>query len=221
MRASEFPGILPIAGFGFKASPNNSNNQQQNKVNTTQVQQSVQQSVQQNVVSTSKEQSVPQPQSKVQTVRAVPRGGNFSLANAYKTIADKHGVVEKRELGNDKFDIEAVKRAIVQYAESRSSESDFFLTLKSATPEVDGNNVVLNVDNKYSMELLTPNRQRIEGAIATFVNNGGVKLSINVVEIQNRVTKPVYITAAAKLEHFIELNPTVADFVELLGLELE
>lgn len=217
MRASEFPGILPIAGFGFKASPNNSNNQQQNKVNTTQVQQSVQQ----NVVSTSKEPGVHQPQPKVQTVRAVPRGGNFSLANAYKTIADKHGVVEKRELGNDKFDIEAVKRAIVQYAESRSSESDFFLTLKSATPEVDGNNVVLNVDNKYSMELLTPNRQRIEGAIATFVNNGGVKLSINVVEIQNRVTKPVYITAAAKLEHFIELNPTVADFVELLGLELE
>ena len=217
MRASEFPGILPIEGFGYKASPNNTNNQQQNRVNTVPVQQLVQESV----VSESKGLGASQPQPKTEPVKAVPRVGKFSLSDAYKTIADKHGVVEKREIGSDKFDLEAVKRAIIKYAESRSSESDFFLTLKSATPVVDGNNVVLNVDNQYSMEILTPNRQRIEGAIATFVNNGAVKLSINVVELQNRVNKPVYITAAAKLEHFIELNPTVADFVELLGLELE
>ena len=221
MRASEFKGILPIENFGFKAGqvvrvPQAAQQPQQSQ----QPQPSIQSQPQVQVV---EQQVQKQP---VQQVRpkAATTVGTVSLTAALNKIKERNtqANTDKTELGTASFNANQVRVALEQFAESRSTDSELFILLKSLEPQVNGSVITFNVDSNYSEQLLVPYKQRIESAVATFVNNKNVAIEIKIEDVQTAAPKkPVYITATEKLDHFIELNPVVAEFVDLLGLEVE
>lgn len=208
MRASEFPGILPIKDFGFKASPTVS----KAHVTQTTVQQTVQPTVQQPVVSRV-----------AQSKSVVSPGGTINLRAALDKINNRAKEVRNEvQLGTNPFNDEAVKAAIQNFVETKINDSQLFIVLKSLEPKVTGSDVLFYVDSNFTEQQILPYKQRLESAIATFVNNRNVTLQIKVIEGgAAEPAKPVYITQADKLNHFIELNPVIAEMVELLGLEIE
>ncbi len=215
MRASEFPGILPIKDFGFKGG----------KTVAKTPAPATQQEVQQQVVSQHEAQPVSHSVS-----QAVPQlkgvaspGGTINLRAALDKINNRAKEVRNEvQLGTNSFNDEAVKVAIQNFVETKINDSQLFIVLKSLEPKVTGSDILFYVDSNFTEQQILPYKQRLESAIATFVNNRNVTLQIKVVEGgAAEPAKPVYITQADKLNHFIELNPVIAEMVELLGLEIE
>ena len=215
MRASEFKGILPIENFGFKAGQ---------VAKAPQVAQQPQPSIQsQPQVQVVEHQVQKQP---VQQVRpkTSTNVGTVSLMGALNKIKERsvQTTVNQPQLGTSAFNETGVRKAVEQFAESKSNDSELFILLKSIGIGVNGSVVTLSVDSKYSEQILLPYKQRIESAIAIFVDNRDVVVEIKIETPEtSTVVKPVYVTASERLNLFIELNPTVAEFVDLLGLEVE
>lgn len=213
MRASEFKGILPIENFGFKAGQ---------VAKAPQVAQQPQPSIQsQPQVIEQQVQKQPVQQVRPKTSTNV---GTVSLMGALNKIKERsvQTTVNQPQLGTSAFNETGVRKAVEQFAESKSNDSELFILLKSIGIGVNGSVVTLSVDSKYSEQILLPYKQRIESAIAIFVDNRDVVVEIKIETPEtSTVVKPVYVTASERLNLFIELNPTVAEFVDLLGLEVE
>ena len=220
MRASEFKGILPIENFGFKAgqvvrTPQAAQQQQSQQPQSSIQSQPQVQPLEQQVQKQSEQSLRPKTSTGVGTV---------SLMGAINKIKERNTqtTVNQPQLGTDTFNESAVRNAVEQFAESKSNDSELFILLKSIDLIVNGSIVTFVVDSKYSEQLLIPYKQRIESAIATFVNNRDVVVEIKIEAPEtSTVAKPVYVTASERLNLFIELNPVVAEFVDLLGLEVE
>lgn len=213
MRASEFPSILPIPGFGYKAGGSSA------KAVVPQAH-----SVQQ-IESTDSEISPVNNVERVDTNRNTLQG-TAKLKELFAKVKEREvSVIAAKELGNDKFTVDDVKRALIKFGESHSKETELYLELSALSCEIEqDSNINLIVDNRYSEQIIMPFLKRIEGAVSEFVNNRNVVVNLKYVEPAKGAEdnkKSVLITAKDKLEYFIELNPCVAKMVELLGLELE
>ncbi|MBP3419241.1 MAG: hypothetical protein J6K74_01440 [Marinifilaceae bacterium] len=213
MRASEFPSILPIPGFGYKAGGSSA------KVVVPQSPSA------QPLDGAAIETSPVKPAEKAETISG-NLSGTAKLKELFAKVKEREvSVTSEKVLGNDKFTVEDVKRALIKFGESHSKETELYLELSALSIEVEQEtNINLIVDNKYSEQIIMPFLKRIEGAVSESVNNRNILLNLKYVEPVRGAEddkKSVLITAKDKLEYFIELNPCVAKMVELLGLELE
>lgn len=205
MRASEFPSILPIPDFGFKASGV--------KVNpaVTTINRVVTPTIE-------VKSSTPESPARIST------GGVASLKDIFKRVKeDSKQQNTHKELGENPFTLNDVKVALINFAKSHTTENELYIELSALKCELEGVSVSLIIDNRYSEQIVKPFVKRIEGALAEGVNNKHLTVELKYVESEksNENHEKVPITAKEKLEYFIELNPCVADMVELLGLELE
>ena len=205
MRASEFPGILPIANFGFKAV--------QQPARSVGAQQSA----------GAQASAVQQTQPLVQQQSTVKVGGTISLRDTLNKINSRVNTVPQEvQLGTSEFNAASVRTAIENFTDTKINDSQLQIVLKSLNPVVEGAKVIFSVDSNFTEQQIIPYKQRLESFIAASVNNRNLTIEINVV-VNGAATsnKPVYITQADKLNHFIELNPVIAEMVDLLGLEIE
>lgn len=217
MRASEFSGILPIANFGYKAVLQSAR--------SVGVQQSAgaQASAVQHTSTQRPAQMQSQIQPQVQQQSTVKVGGTISLRDTLNKINSRVNTVPQEvQLGTSEFNAASVRTAIENFTDTKINDSQLQIVLKSLNPVVEGTKVIFSVDSNFTEQQIIPYKQRLESFIAASVNNRNLTIEINVV-VDGAATssKPVYITQADKLNNFIELNPVIAEMVELFGLEIE
>lgn len=95
------------------------------------------------------------------------------------------------------------------------------IALKSHTPEVEGNRIIVKVDNQIQAEKLEAIRHNLQHALMQGLNNGFIELEIRIFENTSGEEERRLITAQDKLAYFMEENPVVAEMKKLFGLELE
>ena len=117
----------------------------------------------------------------------------------------------------DVIDERKVVAALERYIQDHRPEPTVAIALKTHRPEIDGENIVLAVDNQLQQDL----KMHLRNVLMKLLNNGFITLSFKLFDDQNSTEEKKLFTAGEKFQHFIELNPVVADLKSIFGLELD
>ena len=120
----------------------------------------------------------------------------------------------------DVIDERKVVAALERYIQDHRPEPTVAIALKTHRPEIDGENIVLAVDNQLQQDKLEALKMHLRNVLMKLLNNGFITLSFKLFDDQNSKEKKLF-TAGEKFRHFIELNPVVADLKSIFGLELD
>ena len=121
----------------------------------------------------------------------------------------------------DVIDEGKVVAALERYIQDHRPEPTVAIALKTHRPEIDGENIVLAVDNQLQQDKLEALKMHLRNVLMKLLNNGFITLSFKLFVDQNSTEEKKLFTAGEKFQHFIELNPVVADLKSIFGLELD
>ena len=121
----------------------------------------------------------------------------------------------------DVIDERKVVAALERYIQDHRPEPTVAIALKTHRPEIDGENIVLAVDNQLQQDKLEALKMHLRNVLMKLLNNGFITLSFKLFDDQNSTEEKNLFTAGEKFQHFIELNPVVADLKSIFGLELD
>ena len=116
----------------------------------------------------------------------------------------------------DVIDEGKVVAALERYIQDHRPEPTVAIALKTHRPEIDGENIVLAVDNQLQQDKLEALKMHLRNVLMKLLNNG-----FKLFDDQNSTEEKKLFTAGEKFQHFIELNPVVADLKSIFGLELD
>ena len=119
------------------------------------------------------------------------------------------------------IDERKVVAALERYIQDHCPEPTVAIALKTHRPEIDGENIVLAVDNQLQQDKLEALKMHLRNVLMKLLNNGFITLSFKLFDDQNSTEEKKLFTAGEKFRHFIELNPVVADLKSIFGLELD
>lgn len=125
--------------------------------------------------------------------------------------------VEAREA----FDETGVVAAFEKYVAEHSPEQTVVFALRTHRPLVEGEDVVLPVDNQLQVDKLEAVRKQLQNVLMKCLNNGFVTLNFKLFDAGSTQEEKRFFTSGEKFEHFVQLNPAVADLKRVFGLELE
>lgn len=132
------------------------------------------------------------------------------------------GMPEVKVEARTPFDAEKVRQALDTYIRSHKPETTVAIALRTHTPVVDEENIVLEVDNCLQQEKLDAVRGILQTALIKHLNNGALTLSVRIFDdTAGKQEERRLITSQDKLEHFIKQNPVVAEMAKMFGLEFE
>lgn len=125
--------------------------------------------------------------------------------------------IEAREVfGSDK-----VVAALDAYIGAHALETTVAIALKTHTPVVQGEDIVLEVDNKLQYEKVEAIKSSIQNALMKHLNNGHLSLALRFFDDTKGKEERRLITSQDKLDYFIKENPIVAEMKKMFGLEFE
>lgn len=127
---------------------------------------------------------------------------------------------EKIEMRNP-FNEATVVAALEKYVADHKPEQSVDYALKTHRPLVEGEKVVLLVDHQLQMEKLEAIRKHLLNGLMKYLNNGFIVLEFRLFDSGTSQEEKRFFTASEKLEHFVKLNPVVAELKSVFGLELE
>lgn len=156
--------------------------------------------------------------------------GSFRIKDSLKKIAQTgpagkaEEVVVKREqvAGRESFGQPEVTGALEAYVASYKPEPIVSVALRAHKPDVQGENIVVLADNQLQIDKLESIKLQIQNFLMRSLKNGFITLSFQIFDDKTHKdeVKKLY-TASEKFEHFLKLNPVVADLKVIFGLELE
>ena len=129
--------------------------------------------------------------------------------------------ISVRVEAHDAFDEGKVKGVFDRLIQQQHPDTIVSIALKSHTPEIEGDRIIVKVDNQIQVEKLEAIRHSLQNALMQGLNNGFVQLAIRMFEKTSGEEERRLITAQDKLAYFMEENPVVAEMKKLFGLELE
>ena len=197
LRASEIARLLKIEGFAgfFETAP-------------TEIKQSPAQK---------KEQDTPRPSASFKLKEAFQRSHLTEIPLQKKESSEQ----SVRVSGRDPFDTEAIARALDEYIAENKPEISVSVALKSHTPQLSGEKIVIGVDNPLQLEKAEASKPYIRHALMRKLNNGFIELEFRLCEEKEVREGRKLITGQDKLEFFIRQNPAVLELKKLFGLELD
>lgn len=132
-------------------------------------------------------------------------------------IDEKQVKIASREAVNELRVAAALEKYITDY----QPEPTVAIALKTHHPEINQENIIIAVDNQLQLEKLEMMKIHLQHALAKTLNNGFITLTFKLFDDQTtKEVKKLY-TAGEKFEHFLKLNPVLADLKNIFGLELE
>lgn len=154
---------------------------------------------------------------------------SFKIKDALKKINQAEPVVLQKKAetapetveAREAFDEAAVVKALEQYITGHSLEPTIAIALKSHRPDVRDEAVVLYVDNQLQLDKLEGLKAHLLLALRRSLKNGTLSLNFQMFDDGNSKEEKKLFTASEKFEHFLKLNPVVADLKVVFGLELE
>lgn len=121
----------------------------------------------------------------------------------------------------DSFDGQKIQAVLDAYIITHKPETSVSIALKSHKPEISGDEVILEIDNKLQLEKLEAIRMSLQNNLMKGLNNGAVKLSYKFFDNSDGKEEKKLFTATDKFAHFCELNPAIVELKKIFGLELE
>ncbi|MBC8486917.1 MAG: DNA polymerase III subunit gamma/tau [Bacteroidetes bacterium] len=145
----------------------------------------------------------------------------ISIKNHVKERSNKKEIAEE-DLNNkpaEKFSSEQLEILWNNYAETKKTDKNYYITLTRRKPELKNDNIVeLTVDNKVQENELKDKKSEILGFLRKELNNYQVQLNVKVVEHAPN-DKPY--TPQEKFNRMAEKNPALKKLKEQLNLEID
>lgn len=119
------------------------------------------------------------------------------------------------------FDEAMVVAALEKYIADHKPEPTVSVALKTHRPFIEGEKIVLLADNQIQLEKLEAMKMHLCHILAKYLRNCKISLEFRLFDSQSAREEKKLFTASEKFEHFVRLNPVVADLKNIFGLELE
>lgn len=115
-----------------------------------------------------------------------------------------------------------VIRVLESYVATHQPEPIISVALRAHKPDVQGEKIVVLADNQLQIDKLENIKIQIQNFLMRSLKNGFITLSFQIFDDKTHKdeVKKLY-TASEKFEHFLKLNPVVADLKVIFGLELD
>ncbi len=203
LRASDFEALLKIAGFNGKfrepeAEP---------------------ESVVENVPVVKRPADVnrPRPDSSFKIK------DSFRQESQVQPVVKVQPVIHQQEKPDtrESFDEAKVVAALEKYITEHTPEQTVSIALKTHRPVIEGEKIVLLVDNQIQLEKVEAIRMHLQNMLMKNLKNGYVTFEFKLFDSNTTQEEKKLFTASEKFEHFMKLNPVVADLKNIFGLELE
>lgn len=148
---------------------------------------------------------------------------SFKQIGQTETVWKVQGEAEKNihVEGDEPFDERQVTAAFEAYIAKHKTESAITVALTAHKPEIQGNSVVVEVDNQLQIDKLELIKISLQNVLMRALNNGRITLEFKIFDNSDGKEKEKLFTAAQKFDHFMKLNPVVAELKSIFGLELE
>lgn len=154
---------------------------------------------------------------------------SFKIKDSLRQISQTQPVVKVQKTEEQQLKVEAreaidegkVVAALERYIQDYRPEPTVSIALKTHRPEIDGENIILAVDNQLQQDKLEALKMHLRNMLTRLLNNGFITLSFKLFDDRNSTEEKKLFTAGEKFQHFIKLNPVVADLKSIFGLELD
>lgn len=134
-----------------------------------------------------------------------------------QVVAETKVRVEGREAIDEKRVMAALEKYICDY----QTEPTVTIALKTHRPDIQVENITIAVDNQLQMDKLEAMKMHLQNALMRTLNNGHIVLGFKIFDSQTTKEEKKLFTSGEKFEHFVKLNPVIADLKSVFGLELE
>lgn len=134
-----------------------------------------------------------------------------------QAVAEKQVTVD----AHDTFDEKGVVTALEKYIQTHTPEPTVSVALKTHRPEIQGDNITIAVDNQLQMEKLEGMKMHLQNTLMKNLNNGHISVGFKMFDSGTSKEEKKLFTAGEKFEHFVQLNPVIANLKAIFGLELD
>ncbi len=179
-----------------------------------------------------------EPESVVENVPVVKRpadvnrprpGSSFKIKDSFRQESQVQPVVKVQPVihqqekpdTRESFDEAKVVAALEKYITEHTPEQTVSIALKTHRPVIEGEKIVLLVDNQIQLEKVEAIRMHLQNMLMKNLKNGYVTFEFKLFDSNTTQEEKKLFTASEKFEHFMKLNPVVADLKNIFGLELE
>lgn len=132
-------------------------------------------------------------------------------------VEEKAAEVEAREAIHESQVVAALEKYVAGY----KPEPTVAIALKTHRPGVEGEKIIIAVDNQLQLDKVEALRIHLQNFLMKTLNNGFLNLSFKLFDEGNTTEEKKLFTSNEKFEHFLKLNPVVANLKAVFGLELE
>ena len=117
------------------------------------------------------------------------------------------------------FDIKKIKQAINHYIQHTKVDATISTALISHEILLNGTNIKILVDNNLQLSKLEALHSHLRASLAKLLNNNTIELEFGIFKSEESSEEKKLFTSSEKLEHFIKLNPAVAELTKIFELE--
>lgn len=114
-----------------------------------------------------------------------------------------------------------VMGALEKYIAEHRPDPTVAFALKTHRPLVEEEKVTIAVDNQLQLDKLEALKVHLHTALTKILNNGFITLDLQLFDSNTTQEEKKLFTASEKFEHFVKLNPVVADLKNIFGLEID
>lgn len=154
---------------------------------------------------------------------------SFKIKDSLRQFTEEQPVVksevvtEKQERTGEReaVTLEKVQTALEKYIRDHQPEPTIALALKTHRPEIQGETITLAVDNQLQLEKMEALKLHLQHVLMKQLRNGYLSLDFKLFDAAVAPEEKRLFTASEKFEHFVEINPVIAELKRKFGLELE
>ncbi len=148
---------------------------------------------------------------------------SFRQESQVQPVVKVQSVIHQQEKPDtrESFDEAKVVAALEKYITEHTPEQTVSIALKTHRPVIEGEKIVLLVDNQIQLEKVEAIRMHLQNMLMKNLKNGYVTFEFKLFDSNTTQEEKKLFTASEKFEHFMKLNPVVADLKNIFGLELE
>lgn len=154
---------------------------------------------------------------------------SFKIKDSLRQVSQSQPVGKIQSVVENQIYVEAreaihgpgVVAALEKYIIDHRPDPTVAIALKTHRPLIEGEKIVLSADNQLQMDKLEALKMHLQNALMKSLNNGFIILDFQLFDHQTTNEEKKFFTGSEKFEHFLQLNPVVADLKNIFGLEIE
>ena len=154
---------------------------------------------------------------------------SFKIKDSLRQVSQAQPVVKMQAAVQQQTRIESrepvdevkVMAALERYVAEHHPEPSVGIALKTHHPVVETEKITIFADNQLQLEKLEGTKMHLHHILRKYLNNGYIDLGFQLFDCNTTQEEKKLFTASEKYEHFVKLNPVVADLKAIFGLELD